>query len=146
MAAIDIGDVALRRPARGERCDVDLERPAHLDQVEQRTGVAADGNLEEVPDEPAVRRGHRRPPALLDLQQAARLQRARRLPHREAADAERLRELPLGREPLAGLEAAKDQRLELLDHRFDDRGASDRLQLIKCQKVISHVCTACLIC
>src|SRR5439155_17583168 len=128
-----------------ERGDVNLERPPHVEQVEQRTRVAADGDLEEVPEESSVGRRDRRPPPLRDLEQPARLQGAGGLPDREPAHAERLRELSLRRQGLARLEAAKDQPLELLDHRVQDGRPIDRRELVHPARPISHVWTACLI-
>src|SRR6266540_6337384 len=118
---------------------MDFEGSPHIEQIEEGTLVAAHGDLEEVADEGAVGRRHSGPPALRDLEQPARRQRPRGLPHSEPAHAERLRELSLRRQRLSGLERAEDQALELLDHRADDGRAVDRLEFV--QRLISHADT-----
>ncbi len=94
---LHVGDVALRRPPRGQYGDVDFESPPHVEQVEESTRVAAHRGLEEVADETPVGRRDRGSPTLPDLQQPARRQRTGGLADREPAHAERLRELSLRR-------------------------------------------------
>ena len=109
---------------------MDLESSPDVEEVEQSTRVAAHGELEEVADQSSVGRRDPGRPALPDLKQSARLERPRGLADREPAHAERLRELSLRRQRLAGLEAAEDQALELLDHRVQNGRAVDRLQFL----------------
>ena len=67
--------------------------------------------------------------AVADLDQAADLQRGQRLAHGGAADAEALRELALGQQPVAGLELLDvDERPQPLDDLLVERAAADRLE------------------
>ena len=126
---LHVRDLAGGRALGGESGDVDLERSAHLEEVEQCVRVTAKGDLEEVPDEAAVRHGDPGATALADLEQAARRESPGRLADAEPAHAEGLGELSFGRQRRTGLETVKDQGLELFDHRVHHGGAADGLEL-----------------
>jgi hypothetical protein len=135
---LHVGQVAFRRALGREDRDVHLERAAHVEQVEQGARVAPHGAPEELAHERAVRRRHARTTALPDLQEAACLQRPRRLADGEAADAERLGELAFRRKGVARLEAVEDEVLEPLDDGVEDGAARRRLDLLQRQRFVSH--------
>ena len=70
-----------------------------------------------------AQRRDERPGAVAALEDVHRLQRADRLPHRRAADAERLGQAPLGRQPLARLQPAVEDHVLDRPDRLRDVGA-----------------------
>jgi hypothetical protein len=72
----------------GERGDVHLERPPHVEEIHQAARIAAYGRGEEVADGAGIGMGDHRAPALADDDKAARLQRLGRLAHGQPAHPE----------------------------------------------------------
>ena len=112
---VDAGEVVVGASYGGERGDLGLERVAGLDDLGQPVGVAAD-RLDDAA-RLLVARGHDGAVAVAYLDHADHLERHERLAQGGAADAEPLRELALGRELVAGLQAVVvDPRRDLPGH------------------------------
>src|SRR5213593_3567760 len=129
-APFHLVDLFRRRPAGGQGGDGRLEDPPGFEELADRLalrrhheGQRADQRVEgHLADEGALTR--------TDLDEPQALERSQGFAHGGAADDELFGELPLGREPIAALEATfRDQLLDLADDLLVDPRRLDRSKL-----------------
>jgi hypothetical protein len=118
-------EVVVARARTGERDGAELDDQPRLHDVLRRDGLHGHHVGHRLADVRAGRSGHEGAAARADLHldERHRLERAERVAHRDAADAELFRELTLGWQPLSLAQSATEDRVSNL---LGDRGRGPR--------------------